>query len=286
MTRPLRLEYPGAVYHVTSRGNARADIYLDDADRAEFLAIFSDTVKRYNWLCHAYCLMDNHYHLLIETIEPNLSLGMRHLNGVYTQNFNRRHDRVGHIFQGRFKSIIVEKGPHLLELCRYIVLNPIKAGMVKTTEEWPWSSYLATAGISKAADFLTCAWLWRQFAGKRAEAIRRYLEFVREASGPGGISPWEKLQGQIFFGGKQFVSKMQEKLGEKKQVGEIPRAQRHPGRPSLPELFDKAATKGERNMKIAAAHQDYAYTMQQIARHLGIHYTTVSRAVKRARSPL
>ena len=131
MARPLRLEYPGAIYHITSRGNARADIFLDDSDRELFLSILADTVDHYNWLCHAYCLMGNHYHLLIETPDPNLSLGMRHLNGVYTQTFNRSHKRVGHLFQGRYKAVLVEKGTHLLELCRYIVLNPVKANMTK-----------------------------------------------------------------------------------------------------------------------------------------------------------
>ncbi len=131
MARPLRIESPGAVYHLTSRGNARNSIYLDDNDRQRFLAILGNVVDRYNWLCHAFCLMDNHYHLLIETLDPNLSLGMRQLNGVYTQGFNRAHNRVGHVFQGRYKAILVEKDEHLLELCRYIVLNPMRAGVIK-----------------------------------------------------------------------------------------------------------------------------------------------------------
>ena len=130
MARPLRIEYPGAVYHITSRGNARADIFLMDDDRQVFLDILGNTVEKYNWLCHAFCLLDNHYHLLIETPDPNLSLGMRQLNGVYTQTFNRTHDRVGHVFQGRYKAILVEKESHLLELCRYVVLNPVRAKMV------------------------------------------------------------------------------------------------------------------------------------------------------------
>jgi REP element-mobilizing transposase RayT len=109
MARPLRIEYPGAVYHVTARGNARRKIYMDDTDRQQFLAILGSTIGKYNWLCHAYCLMDNHYHLLIETPDPNLSLGMRQLNGVYTQFFNRQHKRPGHVFQGRFKAILVDK---------------------------------------------------------------------------------------------------------------------------------------------------------------------------------
>ena len=123
MTRPLRIEYEGAVYHVTSRGNARASIFTDDDDRTFFIEILSKVVTRSDWICHAYCLMTNHYHLLIETPSPNLSRGMQLLNGIYTQKFNRQHKRSGHVFQGRFKAILVEKESHLLELARYVVLN-------------------------------------------------------------------------------------------------------------------------------------------------------------------
>ena len=146
MARPLRLEFPGALYHLTSRGNARLPICEDGKDREAFLATLSAAVERFNWICHAYCLMGNHYHLMVETPDGNVSAGMRHLNGVYTQRFNRRHGRVGHVFQGRFKAIVVERESYLLELCRYVVLNPVRAAMVKRVERYPWSSYRATAG--------------------------------------------------------------------------------------------------------------------------------------------
>src|SRR5690606_34912418 len=122
MSRPLRIEYAGALYHITSRGDGREDIYLTDEDRESWLNVFEEVCRRYNWVCHAYSLMSNHYHLLIETPESNLSLGMRQLNGVYTQRFNRAHQRVGHVFQGRYKAILVDKESYLLELARYIVL--------------------------------------------------------------------------------------------------------------------------------------------------------------------
>ena len=155
MARPLRLEYPGAVYHVTARGNARQDIFVNDVDREKFLAILTATISRYHWLCHAYCLMGNHYHLLLETPDPNLSLGMRMLNGVYTQAYNRIHGKTGHIFQGRYKAVLIEKDAHLLELCRYIVLNPVAAGMVTGPAQCPWSSYRGTISEGEAPDFLT-----------------------------------------------------------------------------------------------------------------------------------
>lgn len=146
MSRPLRVEFPGAVYHVTSRGDGLEAIYLDDTDRHRFLEVVGHVLDRFAWHYHAYCLMDNYYHLLLETPEANLARGMRQLNGLYTQRFNRRHGRVGHAFQGRYTAIVVQKDGHLLELCRYVVLNPVRAGLVKTVRAWPWSSYRVTAG--------------------------------------------------------------------------------------------------------------------------------------------
>jgi putative transposase len=137
MARPLRIEFPGALYHVTSRGNGRADIFLDDGDRQLFLNVLATVCHRLHWLCYAYCLMTNHYHLVIETPDGNLAKGMRQLNGVYTQRFNRRHDHVGHILQGRYKAILVERDAYLLELARYVVLNPVRARMVEAPEHWP-----------------------------------------------------------------------------------------------------------------------------------------------------
>src|SRR4030065_621203 len=135
MARPLRIEYPGAVYHITSRGNEKKLIFKDERDREIFLDTLSQVDKRYNWLCHAYCLMNNHYHLITETPDGNLSAGMRQLNGVYTQAFNRQHNRVGHLFQGRYKAILIQKDSHLLEVCRFVVLNPVGAKSILGEEQ-------------------------------------------------------------------------------------------------------------------------------------------------------
>ena len=140
MARPLRLEFAGALDHVTSRGDRREAIYHDESDRGAWLEALGNVCERFNWVVHAYCQMTNHYHLLVETVEGNLSKGMRQLNGVYTQYFNRRHGLVGHLYQGRSKAILVQKETYLLELPRYVVLNPLRAGMVKSPENWPWSS--------------------------------------------------------------------------------------------------------------------------------------------------
>ena len=202
MVRPLRIEYEGAVYHVTSRGNAGTEISLDDGDRVRFLEVLGTVVERFGWICHAYCLMTTHYHLLIETPQPNLSRGMQHLNGVYTQWFNRRHSRAGHLVQGRFKSIVVEKESYLLELARYIVLNPVRAKLVRSARDWRWSSYRATAGQVDPPSFLTLGWLLSQFAGNRGKAIRAYRSFVKQGK---GIDVWEAMTASVLIGSAAFV---------------------------------------------------------------------------------
>jgi REP element-mobilizing transposase RayT len=278
MARPLRIEYPNAVYHVTSRGNARNKIFLGNQDRENFLFVLDAVVKRYNWLCHAYCLMDNHYHIMIETPDANLSRGMRQLNGVYTQKYNWWHSKTGHIFQGRYKSILVDKENYLLELCRYVVLNPMRANMVEKPEEWKWSSYGATAGLIKAPDCLTVDWVLGLFSKKKAEARKRYRQFVREGIQKG--SPWDELQGQVLLGEEGFIDKYKDLLSDKEQVKEIPRPQRYVSRPSLSKLLVKEDSANRRNKRMHSAHMKYGYTLKEIADHLGIHYTTVSKAIK------
>jgi REP element-mobilizing transposase RayT len=227
MSRPLRLEYAGALYHLTARGDARADIFADDHDRARFLDLLGKEIAQQRWRCYAYCLMGNHYHLLIETPEPNLVAGMRRLNGVYTQAFNRRHARVGHVFQGRYKSIVVDKDSYGLELCRYIVLNPLRARMVNRVQDWAWSSYRATAGQTSAPGWLDVHWVLGQFGGRQPRAA--YERFV--AQGIGRASPWEELRGQIWLGGSAFLQRMA-RLAHGKAAANVPRRQRQPARPT------------------------------------------------------
>lgn len=273
MARPLRLEFPGAVYHVTSRGNARQNIVIDNRDRSQFLSMLAHVVDRYGWLCHAYCLMDNHYHLLIETPNPNLSLGMRQLNGRYTQTYNRRHARVGHLFQGRFTAILVEKEAHLLELCRYVVRNPVGAKLVAHPRQWTWSSYRATVGETTAPPWLTTDWILGQFGARVGSARERYRTFVVERQGE--LRPWEQLTGQIYLGSPAFVAQHQ----PNRVIKDIPRRQTQPHRPSLHQLF-QAQEKPAR--LIHTAYRRYGYRLAEIAHHLGVHAATVSRRLKQA----
>lgn len=282
MARPLRIEFPGAVYHLTARGNRQEPIFLSDEDRLGFLDILGKTVARYNWFCHAYCLMDNHYHLLVETVDANLSIGMRQLNGMYTQLSNRSHKKVGHVFQGRFKSILIERDSYLLELCRYIVCNPVKAGMCSKPEDWRWSSYIPTAFGRKVPDYLSVDWILSQFSEDSKNARKLYREFVT-AGLMKKASPWEKVVGQVMLGGEDFIERVQTYLAGTKTNPEIPRSQRVAGRPTLAEMFvDKhLINKTKRNEEIRRAHLTFGYSLKEIADSVGIHYTTVSRIVSR-----
>jgi REP element-mobilizing transposase RayT len=269
MARPLRLEFPGGVYHLTSRGNARQKIFFTDADRELYLSTLAGVIRRYRWICHAYCLMANHYHLLIETPKANLSIGMRQLNGIYTQSFNRRHQRVGHLFQGRFKAILVEKEAHLLELCRYVVLNPVRVRGGASAQSWKWSSYRATAGLSSVPEFLSTDWILEQFGKTQSRARQHYREFVRDGM---ASRPWDDLKGQIYLGSQGFIEKH---ASGKENLKEIPRAQLRAAKPSLIQIFARRGEKG-----IAEAYEQ-GYRLSEIAAHLGIHYATVSRRLKR-----
>lgn len=281
MSRPLRIAFPGAIYHVTSRGNARAAVFIGDEDRQQFLRLLAKCIERFNWICHAYCLMDNHYHLLIETPDANLKEGMRQLNGVYTQKFNHAHGRVGHVFQGRYKAILVDKNSYLLELCRYIVLNPVRAKMVTEPGLHAWSSYNATLGRTNCPAWLQTDWLLQQFASRKTHARQRYAEFV--AQGIGQESPWKKLKGQILLGDETFVECLRPFLDDNDKLSEVPRTQKMLARPELSELFpaEVRLNKVARNTNILQAFSRHGYSMASIAKHLDLHYTTVSKVIVR-----
>lgn len=279
MARPLRIEFAGAIYHITSRGNARQDIYEDDEDRVLWLAALAKTCDRHGWHCHAYCLMSNHYHILIETPSASLSKGMKLLNGSYTQSYNRRHKRVGHLFQGRYKAILVERDSHLLELCRYVVLNPVRARMVRNAQDWPWSSYLATAGMAACPDFLQMDWILGNFGQSKDQAVKAYLGFVKDGENQPG--PWEGLKNQIYLGSDQFVEDMQCRLDEDSSLKDIPRPQKLAPQKPLSYFADQY---GERTIAMAQAYRSGHYTLSEVGEHFGVSYATVSRAVKKLES--
>ena len=227
MARPLRIEFAGAVYHVTSRGNRREPIFEDDVDREALLDTLAETLGRFDACALAWCLMGNHYHFVLQTRQSNLSRLMRHLNGVYTQRFNRRHGKVGHLFQGRFKAILVQTDSYLSEVCRYVDLNPVRAGMVTR----PWSSYQSFAALAPARAWHSRDLLWAQFdPNDDLSAAQRYAHFVREGH---GVRLWEKaLHGQIYLGDEAFAKRMQLRVGTDPGT-EVSRAHKHPVRKGL-----------------------------------------------------
>ncbi len=276
MARPLRIEFPGALYHLTARGNAGEDIFLDDGDRPALLDVLASVCERFGWRCHAWCQMTNHYHLVVETPEPNLARGMRQLNGVYTQRFNRAHDRTGHVFQGRYKAILVEREAHLLELCRYVMLNPVRAGLVRKAERWRWSSYHATVGDAPAPDWLETAWLLGRFGRSRGRARARFAAFVGEEGGERGI--WDDLKRQAYLGSDTFVEEMLGPIGEDRDLSEVP-ARQHRPEPHAVVWYDR--TYPDRHDAMARAYLSGGHGQSAVARHFGVHYSTVSRAVRR-----
>ena len=276
MSRPLRLEIAGGLYHVTSRGDRREDIYHDDIDRLTWLAILAQTCERFNWQIHAWCQMSNHYHLIVETAEGNLSGGMRQLNGVYTQNVNRRHRHTGHVFQGRYKGILVERESYLLELSRYVVLNPVRAAMVKHVRQWKWSSYHAMTGAEPRPEWLQTDWLLGQFSSQRTRQIERYIEFVQQ--GVRGVDVWQQLKRQVYLGKNVIVEAMRKQLATdaKFTSKEIPRTQRRALAKSLAYYRDEF---NDAKQGMCAAYATGDYTLQAIADAFEVHYSTVSRAI-------
>lgn len=271
MARPLRIEFPGALYHVTARGNERKPIVRDDLDRELWLQGLERVVFRFSWFVYAYCLMGNHFHLLLETPVPNLARGMRELNGVYAQGFNRRHRRFGHVFGGRYSGLLVQKERHLLEGCRYVVLNPERvAAPHETYERYRWSSYRATAGLVSAPDFLACERVLELFSDDRGQALRSYRAFV--LAGVDGPDPKEEPLGEIYIGDKDFVRRRKVR---RRVSAEVPRRQREPIRCSLAALLSE-----RRDDAVAVAYREHGYSLREIAAELGVHYSTVSRRLK------
>ena len=277
MARPIRLEFPDANYLITTRGNEGNDIFVDDQDRLQFLTILGEVVSRTGWIIHAYVLMDNHYHLLVETPMANLSRGMRQLNGGYTQRFNSLHGSGGRVFQGRFKAVLVERDSSMLDLCRHIVLNPLRLKAVKNISRYRWSSYRATAGEVQPPSWLSTGWILGHFGRSSSVAQRKYAEFID--AGIGLSSPLAKVKSQILLGSAAFVKKMKLRL---LSAVDVKRNQKKPKRPSLNSLFPVKVRKdiALRNEAIRHAYQEYAYTMAEIGDAAQIHFSTVSKVIK------
>ena len=283
MARPLRLEFPDAIYHVTSRGDRREPIFEDDLDRDAFLTTLAQATARFDAAVLAYCLMDNHYHLVIHTRRGNLSRLMQQLNGIYTQTYNRRHNKVGHLFQGRFKGILVDENAYLLEVCRYVDLNPVRARMVREPGKWRWSSYRAHTGEAESPVWLDTPAVHGYLLGRDAETAAdrhragvRYAAFV--AAGK-GVKLWdEALSNQIFLGGQEFVGRMQARIAKSaRNDKDIPRAQRQ--KEAKPIAYYLQRNK-DRNAGIVASVSHGQHSMTDVGKAVGLTVSRVSRIVK------
>lgn len=271
MSRPLRIQFSGAVYHVMSRGNARQTIFLDDKDYRRFLDCLQGVGERLDWQIWGYCLMTNHYHLLLETRAPNLARGMHDINGSYSQAFNRRHQRVGHVFQGRYRAVHVERDSYVTELARYIVLNPVRAGLCARAEDWQWSSHRDMFGRSQP--LVSVRALLPLFGPTITQARTAYAAFV--AAGTGAPAPEALRRKNPFLGSDAFMEEL---------------AQRVPHAPPEVVRIDRAVKSLEqfrresrsRNAAIQAAYTSGGYTLAAIGRHFGLHYATVSRIARQA----
>ncbi len=288
MTRPLRLELPGAVYHVTTTGNAGQAVFREAAESELFLEIVGEACGRFDWRCYAYCLLPDRYHLLVETGQPTLARGMRQINGRYTQAFNRRHGIGGHLFQGRYRAVMVEQPAFLAAACRDVLRRPVELGLAAEPAAWRWSSHRAVLGRlppdRAAPPWLAVAALLALYDPDPAVARRRYAADVAEDGRP---PLWEHLRHQVFLGSEAFAAEMRERAraaAERRgSLAEIPRAQWQAPPPPL-ESFTAAADSPAEAM--ARAYLSGAYSQARIARHFGVHYSTVSRAVRRLEKTL
>lgn len=283
MARPLRIEFPGAIYHVTSRGDRRESIFEDDEDRRTLLAVLAQATARLDANVLAYCLMDNHYHFVIHTRRANLSRLMQQLNGVYTQDYNRRHSKVGHLFQGRFKGILVDENAYLLEVCRYVDLNPVRARRVRDPGKWAWSSYGAHTGQAPSPVWLDTSAIHGYLLGRdavtpadRRKAGLRYAALV--AAGK-GVKLWdEALVQQIFLGSSEFAERMQALIDlDPATVKDIPRQQRSPVAKPIEYYLQRSKS---RDAGVCDAI-NAGHSMTAVANALGLSVSRVSRIVRK-----
>ncbi|HIJ87321.1 MAG TPA: hypothetical protein HPP97_06485 [Desulfuromonadales bacterium] len=287
MARPLRIEYPGAFYHVTSRGNEQKDIFRSRRDREQFLSYLQTASERYGAVIHAYCLMSNHYHLLLKTPEGNLSQIMRHINGAYTTYFNIKRKRAGHLFQGRYKAIIVDADAYALELSRYIHLNPLRTGMVIMPEKYEWSSYRNFTGFSETPEWLKTGFILDCINAKND--ISKYREFVENAINQENESPLNGVIASTILGSAEFIKDISSKHLREKTVDRNVPAVRKLSRPAPDEIISAIGQEPgmtesfSRNVSIYFCHRFSGARLREIGERFGLSDAAVSQASRRMR---
>lgn len=287
MARPLRVEYPHAFYHVLNRGLERREIFRERRDYEAFLELCLAIHKRFKVIFHAYSLMPNHYHLMLETPEGNLSRSMRYLDGVYTQGFNRRRKRVGPLFQGRYKAYLVEEEAYSLELSRYIHLNPVKARIVKYPEDHPYSSFRYYLGQGKKPEFLETGWLLGQFHKKTGEGRKAFHQFTLE----GLQDPWTPeggLRAGMILGSESFFESIRGKYLDGRQDREIPELKKSRKGPEIEQIWAclegcRVEEKMKKRLLIWALKRYTPLKLREIAERADgkISYSAVSQICRR-----
>ena len=273
MARPARVEYPGAYYHVTMRGDQNRNVYGDGRDGAAFLNLLTKACARFRWRCHAYCLMPDHYRLLIEIQDESLARGMHYLNSTYSQLHQRKYQRSGRLFQGRYKAVLVERGDYFYELARDVVLTPIHSGQAQHAKEWPWSSYRATAGLAPPHACLTTATV---LTGRGEVVQQTYQRFVLQ--GLNQPSPWRRLTRQIYIGSEAFVREMRGRASPYRPAQGVLR----PRPETTPRALSEYALQYRgRDRAMAQAYASGHYSLKTIGTHFGVSQATVSRAISR-----
>lgn len=276
MSRPLRLHIPGMLYHVVARGDDKQCIFTDDRDCESFLESLQDTLARFCVSCIAYCLLWNHYHLLLAPREISISRMMQQLNSAYCQRFNRRHGRVGHVLQGRFAARLVEDGAYARSALRYIALNPVASGRTNDPSDWRWSSYRATAGLDDAPDFLQLGHVWAAFGTSDAAVGRaRFLTFVR-----GGLQ--EMFLHPLLHGSDALAQEVSPLLGPLQAVREFSYSERFATRPSIGVLLEGRHDRIDLEDAAYSAFCRHAYTLAEIGLAVRRSPSTIWRWVQRA----
>lgn len=285
MARPLRIEYPGAYYHITSRGNERKDIFKNDTDRNKFLSCLKSAYLRYGGKVHVYCLMNNHYHLLLETPRGNLSKIMHNINSAYTAYFNVKYMRAGHLFQGRYKAILVDADAYAGELSRYIHLNPVRAGIVDMPEEYVWSSYQFHIGKKKFPEWLSIDFIQKYFEHNILTPQKNYANFVMTGISEKRSSPLDKTVASTILGSDSFIEITTEKyLSNRKKDRELPAIRKLKGIERIDRVYKEASIlfcdneSISRKAALYICHKFSGKPLKEIGDHFGVSQSAVTLA--------
>jgi len=289
VARPLRVQFPGAFYHITSRGNERKPVFRTDTDRKKFLSYLQSAHEKYGALFHCYCFLPNHYHLLLETPRGNLSEILHHINGAYTTYFNVKRKRSGHLFQGRFKAILVEKEVYAQELSRYIHLNPVRAGLAEDLSSYPWSSYPYYVGLAKKPNWMETRTILGYFSRADREAYKAYRDFVEEATGKEIKSPLKEVVGSTFLCRESYIEQVVRRGGiplsnDKRNVPALRVLDKGPSLKEIENWIGGVISRQEeifRKFCLYLSHRFGGYSLEEIGAYYGMKAAAVSQAARR-----